>query len=74
MSLHVGRHFFFRPRLTSDEKAELREAAKRIWDPHQYVPASVPLGAPHTCGSTVGVRQGARVSCQRCGRWLPESV
>ena len=73
MSLHVGRHFFFKPRLTAEEKAELRESAKRLWDPHQYVPASVLVDPPHACGSRAGVRQGERVSCQRCGRWLPEA-
>lgn len=67
----IGSGYVAPPRLTPEEKAELREAAKRIWDPHQYIPASVPLGAPHGCGSRVGVRQGGRVSCQRCGKWLP---
>lgn len=67
--MRIGSTYHAPPRLTPEEKAELREAARRIWDPHaDYSVVGLDLRTPCRCGGKRGIRVAGRIGCRRCGR------
>lgn len=69
--MRIGGSYVAPPRLTPEERAELREAARRIWSPHEdYSVVGFDLGKAHRCGGLRGIRWRGRESCRRCGEAL----